>query len=147
MTQISSGNHASRCPLDLLCAWVSVPKGFAWSLSVVSGEWEILRSVAQKITWGYLLQGHWTVERNTSGGPSLFFFFSFIPHFKKELISLWSVVIYNVMFQVYNNVIQWYIYSFYHIPPRFFSFSWTFVFLGLYLWHMGVPRLGVQSEL
>ena len=22
-----------------------------------------------------------------------------------------------------------------------------FVFLGLYLWHMGVPRLGVESEL
>ena len=97
MSQISSGNHASRCPLDLLCAWVSVPKGFAWRLSVGSGEWTVLRRVAEKDTWEYLLQGPFNMERNNSRCPSLIFYVSFIPHFKKMCFFYWSRVIWHVL--------------------------------------------------
>ena len=34
-----------------------------------------------------------------------------------------------------------------HLVFFFFFFFWSFVLLGLQLWHMEVPRLGVQSEM
>ena len=38
--------------------------------------------------------------------------------------------------------------SLFELRPSFFSlfFFFFFVFLGLYLWHMEVPRLGVELE-
>ena len=35
-----------------------------------------------------------------------------------------------------------------YVPfQNFFFFFWSFVFLGPHLWHMEVPRLGVETEL
>ena len=63
------------------------------------------------------------------------------------LIIIWCSFLYLFTFFWLEVYFVWYEYGVWLHLLSFFFFFLYFVFLGLHLWHMEVPRLGVQSKL